>query len=205
MSQNWPDWMTDVFPLYRLRNKYSIYIVNAQIYGGWGRGFSGAPLTHRVASRPSDVSWAHPEYPPDHVVNLIPWKTKSRHPKSWITHVLCQNINLHAYTAKDGRIFCSRTTWVENEKTEEKHFSWYLLAVGGSKGCRWHTDEGWPDTSRLDFSLKKLQNPSKFSSRCQKSRKSIKRLPALTWLLYFTKIDVLPPLVWSHHIAAQQI
>ena len=33
-------------------------------------GFSGAPLTHRVASRPSDVSQPR-ENPIDHVVNLL--------------------------------------------------------------------------------------------------------------------------------------
>ena len=74
------------------------------------------------------------------------------------------------------------------ETTGEKYFFWYLLAVGGSMGCRWHSDEGWLDSSRPHFSL----------HCCQKS---IKHLPALTWLLYFNKIDVLP----SHYVAPQQI
>ena len=45
------------------------------------------------------------------------------------------------------------------ETSEEKYLFWYLLEVGGSMGCRWHSDEGWPDSSRADF-LKKLQNLS---------------------------------------------
>ena len=69
-------------------------------------GFSGAPLTHRVASRPSDVSQpresCRPRGQPPHTFlgNTI---FRLLHPESQITHVLCQLSFAHASnpSAKD--------------------------------------------------------------------------------------------------------
>ena len=139
-----------------------------------------------------DLQTSHPENSVDHVVNLIPWKQNIQTSQILDYTRPLSLFNLHACSKNWGDrgigFSGGGRKRVQNETTGEKYFFWYLLAVGGSMGCRWHSDEGWLDSSRPDFSL----------HRCQKS---IKHLPALTWLLYFNKIYVLP----SHYVAPQQI
>ena len=129
--------------------------------GGEGGGVSGAPLTHRVASRPSDVSPREFCRPRGQPYTLETKYSDIPNPRLHTSSVTFQ------FTCMQQRLGGNRGVdfsgggrkRVQNcyETTGEKYFFWYLLAVGGSMGCRWHSDEGWLD--RL-FPPSTVKNPS---------------------------------------------
>ena len=121
--------------------------------GGEGGGVSGAPLTHRVASRPSDVSPREFCRPRGQPYTLETKYSDIPNPRLHTSSVTFQFTCMQQRLGGDRGIGFSGggRKRVQNETTGEKYFFWYLLAVGGSMGCRWHSDEGW-----LDFSLPPL-------------------------------------------------